>query len=340
MDQPQPQDNILTIACPVCRSVRRRELRRIGPRHFVECDDCGHEYVNPVPATQPEIHYSFDAGESEALHTQIDLCYLGQVFDRYGLRNGTMLDLGCGCGRLGAGLLASGWDRKNLHFMDNSTTSLESLRETLGDENVFCGDATEPLECGCSFDCILMVEFLEDAVRPVEIMRNALVALRPGGVLIVRALPNNRSLEAFLGGSDWKMRVMDCHYNFFNPGTFSRFVQNFESVVVLEFGCFLQPGFRFYHPVRVARDLGLLRRAAPVENAADGSDQTERAVALLRDRLTDGSVETYPDAGILPPRQASQLASAAGIQEFFDTAHLDYRLSPDFTAVLRKGREN
>jgi SAM-dependent methyltransferase len=265
------------------------------------------------------------------LGTEIDLCYLQGVLRAHGLWNSRLLDLGCGQGRLEHGLIGAGWEAQNLYLVDASPAGLDIARTLCPAAHLSLHDVEEGIPFAGPFDCILMVEFLEDLTDPRPVVAAALEALRPGGLLVVRGMPNNESFEAFVGREQWKMRAMDHHYQFLNPRTFARLVDSLPGGEILSFGCFLQPGYRFYHVARIARDLGLVGRHAGPETP------TAQALAdrVLR-RIRAVNLDRYPHRERLPVDELAALSTPPQIQAFFDHIHLDYLLAPDFSAVVQR----
>jgi 2-polyprenyl-3-methyl-5-hydroxy-6-metoxy-1,4-benzoquinol methylase len=336
-------------------------LFRLPNVQIVLCDHCGLEYVNPLPpasAVQPYVFHSLDYVSPG---TQIDLCYLEKILAKYRLLNCRLLDLGCGAGRLEPGLIRLGWRPQNLYLMDACAAALDAAQTVCPAANFIPRDVETGTGFTDFFDCILMVEFLEDVTHPREVMRHALDALKPGGFLIMRGMPNNDSVEAFIGRDKWGMRAMDHHYYFFNPRTFSRFLDTFPRAQLLEFGCFLQAGYRFYHVPRIARDIGLVERsgqdvrletadagpstlatfpcaACPTQSRGDhwAGHLVDELTWRLLDKLKQVDFETYPHRARLPQAQLLALSTAQEVEAFFDKIHLDYVLAPDFSAVVKK----
>lgn len=327
------------VNCAVCGSDDYRPRFHLPHVRIVICDHCGLEYVRPIPLEALTKDYMFPSLDAEASGTKIDLCYLKKVFEKYQLVNCRLLDLGCGPGRLGPGLIKVGWDQMNLYFMDSSETGLNAARMVCPSANFLLQDVRRAIGFVDYFDCISMVEFFEDVTDPRRVMRNALDALKVGGLLIIRGMPNNESVEAFVGRDKWKMRVVDHHYNFFNPRTFSRFLENFPQAQLLEFGCFLQEGYRFYNVVRIAKDIGLLNGNAygdgPRATGEGALPRGEIAQRLLN-KLKRVDFDTYPHRERFPIDEIGDLSTASEIEAFFDRIHLDYRLAPDFSAVIKK----
>ncbi len=327
-----------TITCVVCNSSKNKPLFYIPPRHIVECINCGHEYASSYPK---RLDYFFLTPEENSPGAKIDLCYLTKIFSKYDLVNCKLLDLGCGPGRLEKGLIEAGWDQKNLYLMEVSESSIDVLQKKYPAAHFILGDAEENIGFDNYFDCILMVEFLEDLINPRKVMENALKALKTNGLLIIRGLPNNKSLESFIGKDRWKMRLFECHYHFFNPDTFLVFAKNFPNIQVLEFGCFLQKGFHFYNIQRLAKNIGIIKESINKEQPKSHDGQViddSKLTDLVLKKLSSTDFDTYSHKNRIPRQQLDHLSSTREVEEFFDKVHLDYLLSPDFSVIIRKVR--
>ena len=154
-----------------------------------------------------------------------------------------------------------GWNLKNLYFLDISEASINAIQKQYQSAHFVLANAEENIAFNNYFDCILMIEFLEHLANPRKVIANAVKALTSNGILIIRAIPNNKSLESFIGGSQWKMRLFEQHYHFFNPEIFSRLVESFPDTQILEFGCFLQEGYHFYNIQRIAKNIGIMNHS-------------------------------------------------------------------------------
>jgi hypothetical protein len=88
-----------TVNCPICEGDEYKFLFYIYPRQIVECQNCGHEYVNPIPSYSKESECFFPTAAEDSPNTNIDLHYLNKIFRKYALVNCRLLDLGCGPGR-------------------------------------------------------------------------------------------------------------------------------------------------------------------------------------------------------------------------------------------------
>ena len=326
------------VNCVVCDSNRYTPLFHIPPRRIVTCSNCDHEYVNPIFSPKDIPECIFHSTDESSIGTQTDITYLAKIFHKYDIKERKLLDLGCGLGRLESGLIGLGWAPQSVYLMDNSERNVKVARKKYPLSTVICGDAQERIGFNDYFDCILMVEFLEHLSNPKEALKNALTALKNDGILIIRGLPNNDSLEAFIGRERWKMRQFIHHYHFFNHSTFSTFVKDFADVSVLEFGTFLQEGYHFYDVARIARNIGVVKESRGDEHTTydDNVIMTAELTNLVLAKIESVDFEDYKHRDKLPKRQLTLQLSTEDIKNFFNTISLNQFLSPDFSVVMRK----
>jgi len=335
-EQIESFENVL---CPICDSSDFHKLFDIPPRTIVECDKCGHEYVNPLPIFKCKDNYFFPSFEKDALATKIDLTYITRILRKYQLLNCRLLDLGCGQGRIAKGLIQTGLNPENLYLMDRSESSINIIKKMNEPVNIIKKDLDDGIEFTNYFDCIVMVELFEHLIHPKKSLEIILNALKKGGLLVIRSIPNNKSFESFLGKEKWKMRNFEMHYSFFNPETFCRFAEQFSNLEVLEFGCFLQEGYHFYDIIKISRNIGVIKKSIgndQHEKYNGGLISTSKLTNLLLKKIRRENIIDYYYNDRLPKHQIKNLSSRKDVEKFFNKINLDYFLSPDFSVVARK----
>jgi 2-polyprenyl-3-methyl-5-hydroxy-6-metoxy-1,4-benzoquinol methylase len=131
-------------------------------------------------------------GEDELINAAID-------------PHSSILELGCGTGRITRPLLALGHD---VVAVDESAdmiahvTETETIRATIGD-----------LRLGRTFDVVLMMSFLinvADDTERLRLLRTCAQHVRPGGsVLLQQEIPGSRHAPAVMEREDSKMVISD-----------------------------------------------------------------------------------------------------------------------------------
>jgi SAM-dependent methyltransferase len=111
---------------------------------------------------------------------------------------GRLLDVGSGRGDLGVTLAPRGWDVTGLEpspdaCEEASSRGVRTLRGTL---------STAAGEVGDGYDVAVFQHSLEHVAEPLDDLRAAGAALRPGGLVLI-SLPNFGSWHARRFGSDW-----------------------------------------------------------------------------------------------------------------------------------------
>jgi SAM-dependent methyltransferase len=110
---------------------------------------------------------------------------------------GRLLDVGCGRGDLAAALLARGWDVAGVEPSDRAAAIAERRGvEVLG--ATFETTELPPPE----YDVVVFRHSLEHMSDPLESLRRAAGALRPGGVVVI-SLPNFSSWQRSRFADDW-----------------------------------------------------------------------------------------------------------------------------------------
>jgi len=207
-------------ACPVCGEtatqpfvIEGRDRLEGTPGEFavVTCASCGAGRTLPPVATH-ELGRFYTAGyRAHALRRDGLYARLRDLGQRLRWRSelrrfpldalaetpGSVLDVGCGHGDLGAALVARGWSVAGL---DPSTQAVENARARGIDAHV--GTIADADLGDASFDVVTMLHSLEHVVSPLDDLRSAHARLRPGGLLIV-VLPNYGCWQRKRMGSRW-----------------------------------------------------------------------------------------------------------------------------------------
>ncbi|HLM27108.1 MAG TPA: class I SAM-dependent methyltransferase [Thermoleophilaceae bacterium] len=110
---------------------------------------------------------------------------------------GRALDVGCGRGALGAVLIGRGWQ---VDGVEPSPKAVEAARGRGVDARA--GTLGSLAQESSAYDLVTFVHSLEHTVDPVDDLRRAAAAMRPGAMLAV-TVPNFGSTQARLFGSRW-----------------------------------------------------------------------------------------------------------------------------------------
>jgi len=225
--------------CPVCNSTERKSIL-YGHDYFLtkeqfiiaECLNCGFRFTNPRPDSS-EIQRYYESAEYIS-HDSNQKGLLTRVYKlarRFTLRKKLsiirnfskgqiILDIGCGTGEF---LNYCKGKRFATHGVEPNEKPRKwacehfdlDVRESLNDF----------LHEEIKFDCITLWHVLEH----IHDLQNTMVSLKkllnPGGIIIM-ALPNINSWDAFHYGKYWAAYDLPRHLYHFNHSTFKLFAEN------------------------------------------------------------------------------------------------------------------
>lgn len=246
---------------------------------FVQCDSCGHVWLNPRPALStlgiiyPPHYYAYDyetrisplAQWGKAL---LDSRKLGTILERMGRAPRAYLDIGCGSGRYLHAIASQGLDRRNIHGLELDQRVVDKL---VGDGfSVACARVEDAVIPGRSIDLATMFHVVEHVDAPDRVVRRVASWLSPGGVLAIET-PNLDALDRRLfGESYWGGFHIPRHWHLFTSATLARLL---ESAGLEPMATMYQTGHSFWmysvhHWMRYAGRprLGLARFFEPFSN--------------------------------------------------------------------------
>ena len=207
--------------CPICRglgwdhfcSVPDR-LRKITDQSWeiYRCRSCGFGRTEPAPGEQDLMAFyppgywgdvvrtveQFRSGQLVSARSWRQEAEKVRLLERY-LREGSVLDVGCGDGKFLWGLDSGRWRRTGV---EPSRRVVQLVRERIPGIDFVVGDLYSTRLRPGSFDAITFWHVLEHIPEPRRVMRRVRDLLRPGGWLIV-SLPNLSSLQARIFRRHW-----------------------------------------------------------------------------------------------------------------------------------------
>jgi len=239
-----PEDSAARLAgnlCRGCGSVNGRFLFPVDELFSVmECERCGLAATRPVLSDDEVAAYypaSYYGDRNRRFHPLLERLIpffrrrRVRSIERY-VREGRILDVGCGRGFLPAIMRDRGWDAQGVEL---SPTAAEHATHNL-QIPVFIGDfLLSPFPPG-SFDVLVFWHVLEHVADPVATIRRAREIIRPGGLMLV-AVPNFESLQRRFAGRHWFHLDVPRHYHHFRLRVLARLLEEngFDVVDVRHF---------------------------------------------------------------------------------------------------------
>ena len=241
----QYRDDFVRVPCPACGSETTHRAFEKAGLTYVVCSDCATMYVNPrpTPAILEECYakskvywywnkYIFPASE-ESRREKIFRPRVERIADicqRYGIKNGTLLEVGAGFGTFCEEAKRRGIFRRVIAVEPNPDLAETCRRKGL--EVI-----EKPIEQAClgltAIDIVSSFEVIEHLFSPRDTLLGCASVLSPGGLLIL-SCPNVKGfditvLQALSDSVDHE------HLNYFHPASLSRLVTEcgFETLEVL-----------------------------------------------------------------------------------------------------------
>ncbi len=150
------------------------------------------------------------------------------------VRQGNLLDIGCGEGKLFEKLPAeiTPWGVE----IDEQAAGIAHERASARGGEVQMTHALDGLTCfpSAQFDGILLHSFIEHEIMPRQLLTAAAGALKENGRLIMKA-PNFNAWNRHLRGDRWCGFRFPDHVNYFTPHTFRMLVEK-AGLKVVQFG--------------------------------------------------------------------------------------------------------
>ncbi len=215
--------------CPICGSPPLETTPISGPDRFqgtpgtfsvAVCSSCGTGWTLPtVPAAELAAYYppSYGYLNAGAAQRRIQRTLMDRALRQPPLNAitdatpGTLLDVGCGRGDLGAAFVRRGWRVSGVEPSPEACAvargqGVEAHEGTLDSVDLADG----------SFDAIVMRHSLEHVPDPVADLGRVFGLSRPGGVVVI-SLPNFDSWERRRFGGAWFHLDLPRHRTHFTP---------------------------------------------------------------------------------------------------------------------------
>jgi 2-polyprenyl-3-methyl-5-hydroxy-6-metoxy-1,4-benzoquinol methylase len=201
----------LYMICPICgddgKPISRlsSNLSAIG---YLKCNSCKSTFASRKASREELLdYYSRYYTESNLEPPILVKKSLGKTvrdFERYRSQCNTVCDLGFGAGTLLEVAQDAGWKCVGSEYSEDAI----KIGKAKGWE-VHHGDLGETDLCG-PYDVLTIIETLEHVQNPRELLQQALVRIRAGG-LLYGTTPNSGSLNAYLLKNNWSVITFPEH---------------------------------------------------------------------------------------------------------------------------------
>jgi 2-polyprenyl-6-hydroxyphenyl methylase/3-demethylubiquinone-9 3-methyltransferase len=147
----------------------------MGSRHALG------DMLGPDDAATEPTEFLWDRTGPSVVHAHLTRPVVVQL-DRFGARS--VLDLGCGNGWFTEALARCGFDAAGADI-SNSGVAVASAAYPDVSFRRFDAERILPPDWHGRFDAVVLIEVLDHVAQPRALLRQALLALRPGGLLVV-----------------------------------------------------------------------------------------------------------------------------------------------------------
>jgi SAM-dependent methyltransferase len=211
--------------CPAC-DARAGLLSKTVPHgqseaRFWLCHDCGLVFRHCAPQEERPQEYFDQAGYTrpaeearyrERKQRMFEL--LVRRFTRRLGRPGAMIDFGCSYGHLGLEFKKAGWQVYGVDI----APSIVDYHNTHGTFPAYSTLEEAAIPDG-QIDLVAMIDVIYYVPRPLDLLRSALVKLRPGGATVLRAACREQFIRWALamGRSSAAQRLALDHTTFWSP---------------------------------------------------------------------------------------------------------------------------
>jgi SAM-dependent methyltransferase len=200
--------------CPVCGSEWRKTIGARGgdaqrekkgeKTYIVRCRVCTLLYT--FPRMLPLINPYSAPDEYFAGHDSEQKIKFGEAISREAEtilgHSGSILELGCGRGEFLIGARRAGWQVSGVEMTAEFARHAESAGVSVERATI---EECETLNRADAFDAIVLAAVLEHLYEPLDVLRRAFHALRPGGLLYIE-VPDELSLAMRVGNLYMRLR--------------------------------------------------------------------------------------------------------------------------------------
>lgn len=221
-----PSSDCIEVPCPLCDSRDAIPRHRFGEFTYRTCRDCGLIYLSPRPREEMlfrlyQRYLPDGPTDREAWASMMEPVHrdLAARATRANGGPGSVCDVGCGHGFLLEHFRRRGWEVHGVEV--NEGAVCEARRRTGGaiHHGTLASAALDPDR----YDAITACYVIEHLASPVEFLREARRALRPGGHLLLR-WPHTTPLCDLLARTPWRPNLYDAPWHLvdFSPSTLAR----------------------------------------------------------------------------------------------------------------------
>jgi SAM-dependent methyltransferase len=219
--------------CNLCGTSDARLLFRKNATDFLQCRQCGLEWVHPLPdmAKMRELYSSpkyfntddisqygySDYVRNKHLNVNLFNRRLDEILRHTDGRRGLLLDVGCATGVLLELARLRGWEVRGVDVSEYAT---RIAREYYNLE-IFTGELAEAAYPDEHFDVVVMDDLIEHVADPSALVQESHRILRTGGLLTLNT-PNRAGLWHLLMGRRWFHYKQSEHTYFFSPRVISQ----------------------------------------------------------------------------------------------------------------------
>lgn len=194
---------------------------------IVQCVNCGHLFMDPVPLVELNARTMDGVADSEFFgNRRLQWLHEHLVFDReirevrkfLPLDNPRLLDIGCG-----TGWATSIWQKNGFAVtgmepsFERAQRAGELYRIPVVHSHIENFSTTE------LYDIVVLRHLLEHIEHPGQMLQKVRLCLKPGGLLLI-IIPNINSIGRHLFRENWEW-ILPWHLHFYTPRTLSALLE-------------------------------------------------------------------------------------------------------------------